>query len=144
MRSLRCSSLHPDLDHLDRRISRRGFSAVPLARLLIGFVAGPEYLVQHDRPQRAQRKVVQLEVAELHISATCRKDEWDRCHGKVGALAEVDLRIDPDLRADHSYQSEQIQLDTTDDAGRNAVNEGAELRDEAEKDRGHRGDDEDP
>src|SRR5260370_40363015 len=25
MRSLRCSSLHPDLGHLDRRISRRGF-----------------------------------------------------------------------------------------------------------------------
>src|ERR1700674_1718244 len=31
MHSLRCSSLHPDLDHLDRRISRRGFSAGPLA-----------------------------------------------------------------------------------------------------------------
>src|SRR5260370_24020489 len=25
MRSLRCSELHPHLDHLDRRISRRGF-----------------------------------------------------------------------------------------------------------------------
>jgi hypothetical protein len=31
MRSLRCSSLHPDLGHLDRRISRRGFSAPPLS-----------------------------------------------------------------------------------------------------------------
>jgi len=30
MRSLRCSSLRPDLGHLDRRISRRGLSAVPL------------------------------------------------------------------------------------------------------------------
>jgi len=30
MRSLRCSSLHPDLGHLDRRISRRGFPAGPL------------------------------------------------------------------------------------------------------------------
>jgi protein-tyrosine phosphatase len=34
MRSLRCSSLRPDLGHLDRRISRRGFPAVPLARRL--------------------------------------------------------------------------------------------------------------
>src|SRR5216684_7495821 len=33
MRSLRCSSLHPDLGHLDRRISRRRFSAAPLAVL---------------------------------------------------------------------------------------------------------------
>jgi hypothetical protein len=31
MRSLRCSSLHPDLGHLDRRISRRWFSAAPLS-----------------------------------------------------------------------------------------------------------------
>jgi hypothetical protein len=31
MRSLRCSSLRPHLGHLDRRISRRGFPAVPLA-----------------------------------------------------------------------------------------------------------------
>jgi len=30
MRALRCSELRPDLDHLDRRISRRGFSAAPL------------------------------------------------------------------------------------------------------------------
>src|SRR5450759_704001 len=30
MHSLRCSSLHPDLSHLDRRISRRRFSAAPL------------------------------------------------------------------------------------------------------------------
>jgi len=30
MRSLRCSSLHPDLGHLDRRISRRGLPAAPL------------------------------------------------------------------------------------------------------------------
>jgi hypothetical protein len=29
MRSLRCSELHPNLDHLDRRISRRGFSSEP-------------------------------------------------------------------------------------------------------------------
>jgi len=27
MRSLRCSELHPHLGHLDRRTSRRGFSA---------------------------------------------------------------------------------------------------------------------
>jgi hypothetical protein len=27
MRSLRCSALHPNLGHLDRRISRRGFLA---------------------------------------------------------------------------------------------------------------------
>src|SRR6202140_5867906 len=32
-RSLRCSSLHPDLGHLDRRISRRRFSAAPLGAL---------------------------------------------------------------------------------------------------------------
>src|SRR2546428_177114 len=30
MRSLRSSSLHPNLGHLDRRISRRGFAAAPL------------------------------------------------------------------------------------------------------------------
>src|ERR1700681_3890538 len=30
MRSLRCSSLHPDLGHLDRPTSRRRFSAAPL------------------------------------------------------------------------------------------------------------------
>src|SRR5438105_10615539 len=33
MRSLRCSSLRPHLSHLDRRISRRGFSAVGLEDL---------------------------------------------------------------------------------------------------------------
>src|SRR6266581_3162929 len=32
MRSLRCSELHPNLGHLDRRISRRRFPAAPLAR----------------------------------------------------------------------------------------------------------------
>src|SRR5258706_7178099 len=32
MHSLRCSSLQPDLSHLDHRISRRGFPAAPLGR----------------------------------------------------------------------------------------------------------------
>src|SRR5438132_6942395 len=31
-----CSSLHPHLGHLDRRISRRGFSPEPLALFLAG------------------------------------------------------------------------------------------------------------
>ncbi len=38
MRSLRCSALRPDLGHLDRRISRRGFSAEPLGHQRCGDV----------------------------------------------------------------------------------------------------------
>src|SRR5258708_34833957 len=36
MRSLGCSSLHPNLGHLDRRISRRRFPAAALAAELLG------------------------------------------------------------------------------------------------------------
>src|SRR5690348_2764634 len=117
---------------------------VPLARLPIGGVAGSQDLVQNDRPQRAQRKVVELEVAELHIRAAGGKDERDRSDGKVGALAKVDFGVDPYFGADHRDQAEQVQLDSADDAARDAVHERAELRDEAEKDRGDRRDDEDP
>src|ERR1700686_4468307 len=47
MRSLCCSSLHPDLGHLDRRISRRRFSAAPLSDL----TGGPhEHLVRRHQP----------------------------------------------------------------------------------------------
>src|SRR5213082_3007538 len=49
MRSLRCSELHPNIDHLDRRISRRGFSAEP--KLPPGRAGLGTLRLQHDDQQ---------------------------------------------------------------------------------------------
>src|ERR1700681_2561616 len=83
MHSLRCSSLHPDLGHLDRRISRRRFSAAPLTKRL------------HSPPDDKQRRGVEDRAVRT------RHDPDEQCEGKAlqrRATSDQDRRQDEDDR----------------------------------------------
>src|SRR5438132_5484997 len=110
----------------------------------VAHMTRPQDLVQDDRAERSKREIVELEVTELDVGAARGEDQRHGSHRQVGSLGEIDPAVHPDLGADHSDEAEEIELDPADHAARNAVDQRAELGDEAEEDGRNGRDDKNP
>src|SRR6516165_2735469 len=89
-----------------------GFRRVRARRLdlrVLAQVSRAEDLPQHDRPQRAQAEIVDLEGPVPDVGVPRGEDQRDRSHGKVCPPGEIYPAVGPDLASDGGDEAEDIK-----------------------------------